>query len=72
MKKKMIKDWIFVIAAIIAITAGIVLFLISLCEETPWRLLFVDVAILATSALVMKLTSNGMNFAIDVDKLDIY
>lgn len=72
MKKEMIKDWIFVIAAIIAITAGIVLFLISLCEETPWRLLFVDVAILATSALVMKLTSNGMNFAIDVDKLDIY
>lgn len=72
MKKQNLLDLVNAIAAIIAITAGIVLFLISLCEETPWRLLFVDVAILATSALVMKLTSNGMNFAIDVDKLDIY
>lgn len=70
--KKEIVDWVYVIAVIIAITAGIALFLISLCEETPWRMLFTDVAILAISVLVMKITSNGMNFSIDVDKLDIY
>ena len=68
--KKEIVDWIYVIATIIAIAAGIVLLFIGLCEETPWRMLFTDVAILAISVLVMKLTSNGMNFSIDVE--DIY
>lgn len=72
MNKENLKDLIYVIAAIIAIAAGLLLFFIGLCEETPWRLLIVDITILATSALVMKLTSNGMNFSIDVDKLDIY
>mgnify|MGYP007067784906 CR=1 FL=1 len=68
--KKEIVDWIYVIAAIIAIAAGIALLFIGLCEETPWRILIIDVVILATSVLVMKLTSNGMNFSIDVE--DIY
>ena len=72
MKKENLKDLIYVIAAIIAIAAGLLLFFIGLCEETPWRLLIIDVVILAASTLVMKLTSNGMNFSIDVDKLDIY
>ena len=72
MRKETLKDFVCVIATIIAIAAGLLLFFIGLCEETPWRLLIVDITILATSALVMKLTSNGMNFSIDVDKLDIY
>lgn len=72
MKKENLKDLIYVIAAIIAIAAGITLFFIGLCEETPWRLLIIDIVILAMSAMLMKLTSNGMNFSIDVDKLDIY
>lgn len=67
MKKESLKDLVYVVAAIIAIAAGVVLFFIGLCEETPWRILAIDAAILAVSALVMKLTSNGMNFSIDVD-----
>ena len=67
MKQETLKDLLYVIATIIAIAAGISLFIISLCEETPWRIVTIDMAILAISVLVMKLTSNGMNFSIDVD-----
>lgn len=70
MRKETLKDLLYVVATIISIVAGVVLFFICLCEETPWRMLFTDVAILAISVLVMKLTSNGMNFSIDVE--DIY
>lgn len=72
MRKETLKDLLYVTATIIAIAAGLLLFFIGLCEETPWELLIVDAVVLATSALVMKITSNGMNFSIDVDKLDIY
>ena len=72
MKKETLKEFVYVVATIIAIAAGLLLFFICLCEETPWRILVIDAAILAASALVMKLTSDGMNFSIDVDKLDIY
>lgn len=71
MKKENLKDLIYVIAAIIAIAAGITLFFIGLCEETPWRLLIIDVIILVTSALVMRVTSDGMNFSVD-NELDVY
>lgn len=67
MRKENLKDLLYVVATIIAIVAGVVLFFIGLCEETPWSLLAIDAAILAVSVLVMKLTSNGMNFSIDVD-----
>ena len=65
--KREILDWICVIATIIMIVAGITLFIAGLFTETPWRLVITDVAILVTSALVMRITSNGMNFSIDVD-----
>lgn len=72
MKKQNLLDLVNAIAAIVAIAAGVTLFLIGLCEETPWRMLFVDMTVLVISALVMRLTSDGMNFSEDVDELDIY
>lgn len=71
MKKQNLLDLVNAIAAIIAIAAGVVLFFVGLCEEIPWRILIIDVIILVTSALVMRVTSDGMNFSVD-NELDVY
>ena len=72
MKKEKFVELLNAIAAIIAIAAGIVLFFVGLCEEIPWRLLFTDMTILIISALVMRVTSDGMNFSIDDEEIDVY